>query len=264
MSGLSLGYVDPLCCIATLNQVVYTRFLLGPPVAGALYDKFGFHGPFIFGIIVTAVDLIGRFLIIERKHAIQWGVDPAAPVPRRADPEGDALEVPVTVEPKPATEEQEAVPAPLPQAAPGDVQTREDDPPVGVVNVPATAVNAPPEPSSTPANNPAPASQAAQVHISLWAVLVKLVRSTRADFVLLCTLCYAYVPQCLFFAAVAQLTGTSPPCRCRWIIASQEPALPLHLQDVWHFNPSKVGLVYIAAVVPTLFCTSPASARTRP
>ncbi|EPS99595.1 hypothetical protein FOMPIDRAFT_1124177 [Fomitopsis schrenkii] len=162
MSGLSLG------------------FLLGPPVAGALYDKFGFHGPFIFGIIVTAVDLIGRFLIIERKHAIQWGVDPAAPVPRRADPE----------------------------------------------------VNAPPEPSSTPANNPAPASQAAQVHISLWAVLVKLVRSTRADFVLLCTLCYA------------------------WIIASQEPALPLHLQDVWHFNPSKVGLVYIAAVVPTLFSSA--------
>ena len=42
----------------------------------------------------------------------------------------------------------------------------------------------------------------------------------------------------------------------RWIISSEEPALPLHLQDVWNFNPSKVGLVYIAAVVPTLFCTS--------
>ena len=42
----------------------------------------------------------------------------------------------------------------------------------------------------------------------------------------------------------------------RWIISSEEPALPLHLQDIWNFNPSKVGLVYIAAVVPTLFCTS--------
>ena len=41
----------------------------------------------------------------------------------------------------------------------------------------------------------------------------------------------------------------------RVIISAQEPALPLHLQDVWGFNSAKVGLVYIAAVIPALFCT---------
>lgn len=34
--------------------------------------RFGFRGPFIFGIIVTAIELIGRLLIIERKEAIRW------------------------------------------------------------------------------------------------------------------------------------------------------------------------------------------------
>jgi MFS transporter, DHA1 family, solute carrier family 18 (vesicular amine transporter), member 1/2 len=52
--------------------------LAGPPVAGALYGRWGFRAPFIFGIIMTAIDLIGRFLIIERKDAIIWGLDPAA------------------------------------------------------------------------------------------------------------------------------------------------------------------------------------------
>lgn len=92
MSGLSLGYVCPLQFRAIpLLNTVYIRFLIGPPVSGSLYDRFGFHGPFIFGIIVTAFDLIGRFSIIERKHAILWGIDPAAPTHRRTDPEINAV-----------------------------------------------------------------------------------------------------------------------------------------------------------------------------
>jgi MFS transporter, DHA1 family, solute carrier family 18 (vesicular amine transporter), member 1/2 len=39
------------------------------------------------------------------------------------------------------------------------------------------------------------------------------------------------------------------------VYSSQEPALPLHLQQIWGLNSAKVGQVYIAAVVPTLFCT---------
>ncbi|TEB33405.1 MFS general substrate transporter [Coprinellus micaceus] len=42
----------------------------------ALYERFGFRGPFIFGVIFSVVDLIGRFVIIERKDSIKWGVDP--------------------------------------------------------------------------------------------------------------------------------------------------------------------------------------------
>jgi MFS family permease len=50
--------------------------VLGPPIGGALYERFGFRGPFIFGVIFSVVDLIGRFVIIERKDSIKWGVDP--------------------------------------------------------------------------------------------------------------------------------------------------------------------------------------------
>lgn len=48
-------------------------------LGGILYEHFGFRGPIILGIIATAVDLIGRLLIIERKDALKWSVDPAAP-----------------------------------------------------------------------------------------------------------------------------------------------------------------------------------------
>lgn len=51
---------------------------MGPLLGGILYEHFGFRGPIILGIIVTAVDLIGRLLIIERKDALKWGVDPPA------------------------------------------------------------------------------------------------------------------------------------------------------------------------------------------
>jgi len=40
----------------------------------------------------------------------------------------------------------------------------------------------------------------------------------------------------------------------RVVYSSQEPALPLHLQAVWGLDSSKVGLVFLAAVIPTLVC----------
>ena len=54
------------------------RLVIGPAVGGTLYDRFGYRGPFIFGIGATVLDLIGRLVIIERKDAIRWGIDPAA------------------------------------------------------------------------------------------------------------------------------------------------------------------------------------------
>ena len=53
------------------------RMLLGPPIGGALYSRLGFRAPFVFTIIITLVDLIGRLLLIERKDALKYGHDPA-------------------------------------------------------------------------------------------------------------------------------------------------------------------------------------------
>ena len=64
--------------------------VLGPPIGGALYERFGFRGPFVFGIIFSVADLIGRFVIIERAESIKWGVDPLIPNPPGGDAENDA------------------------------------------------------------------------------------------------------------------------------------------------------------------------------
>ena len=53
--------------------------LVGPPVGGVLFNRFGIRGPCIFGIMVIAVDLVGRLLLIERSEALALGFDPAAP-----------------------------------------------------------------------------------------------------------------------------------------------------------------------------------------
>ncbi|KAF5392542.1 hypothetical protein D9757_002152 [Collybiopsis confluens] len=50
--------------------------LIGPPVGGALYSRFGFRGPFVFAIVAAASDLLARLIIIERKEAVLWGIDP--------------------------------------------------------------------------------------------------------------------------------------------------------------------------------------------
>ncbi|OSX67899.1 hypothetical protein POSPLADRAFT_1130162 [Postia placenta MAD-698-R-SB12] len=169
MSGLSIG------------------FLVGPPVAGALYNSFGFHGPFIFGITVTAFDLIARLILVERHHALRW--DPerhATPAPEC----GDLSDPPST--------------APVTNTTNHD-ETHEDT-------------------TARQSNEPS--------HLSLLAVLGKLLRSSRALATCFSTLIYGM------------------------ILTSQEPALPLYLQASWRLNSSKVGLVYIAAVVPTLFSST--------
>ena len=45
----------------------------------------------------------------------------------------------------------------------------------------------------------------------------------------------------------------------RIIITTQEPALPLYLQSTYNFDVSKIGLVYIAAIVPSFICEHPAA-----
>ncbi|KZV61838.1 MFS general substrate transporter [Peniophora sp. CONT] len=148
--------------------------LLGPPVGGALFSRFGFRGPCIFGVIVTMVDLVGRLLIIERKDAIRYGFDPAL-VLEKNDAETQAESSAV-----------EEIHAPI-----NDAQDR--------------------------------------VALSPLAVIAKLGKSPRALAAFFVTLIWGAV------------------------YAGQEPVITLHLQDLWGLNSSKVGLVFIAAVVPSLF-----------
>ncbi|KZV77539.1 MFS general substrate transporter [Peniophora sp. CONT] len=145
--------------------------LVGPPVGGALFGRFGFRGPCIFGVIVTMVDLVGRLLIIERKDALRYGFDPAL-----------------------------------------DLEKDAENPETGA------------PPTSPPVDNVQD-----RAPLSPLAVLAKLTQSSRAMAALVNTFIWGVV------------------------YAGQESAITLHLQDVWSLNSSQVGLVFIAAVVPTLF-----------
>jgi MFS transporter, DHA1 family, solute carrier family 18 (vesicular amine transporter), member 1/2 len=69
---------------ATFSQLV------GPPVGGALFNRFGIRGPCIFGIIIISVDLIGRLLLIERREALALGFDPAASMNASSNPASDS------------------------------------------------------------------------------------------------------------------------------------------------------------------------------
>ncbi|KAF7306494.1 MFS domain-containing protein [Mycena indigotica] len=140
-------------------------FLAGPPIGGAVYSRWGWRGPFIFGIIMAMFDLVGRLFIIERKDALKYGFDPAA-VTHTAEEE----KAPETLE------------------------------------------------TPTVTNN-----------ISLISVIVRLCKSSRA----------------LVTLALTGLFGL--------IYSAQEPTLPLHLQSVWGLDSAKVGQIYIASIVPTLF-----------
>jgi len=56
--------------------------IIAPPIGGTLYDRLGWHAPFIFSLGVVALDVLGRVLVIERKDALKWGYDPSLyPVP---------------------------------------------------------------------------------------------------------------------------------------------------------------------------------------
>ncbi|WVQ95955.1 hypothetical protein IAU59_003054 [Kwoniella sp. CBS 9459] len=45
---------------------------IAPPIGGALYQRLGWHAPFIFCIIICAVDLILRLFVIEQKDLREW------------------------------------------------------------------------------------------------------------------------------------------------------------------------------------------------
>ncbi|KAL4250102.1 Major Facilitator Superfamily Vesicular Transporter [Abortiporus biennis] len=196
--------------------------LVGPPAGGGLYKTFGFRGPFIFGVIITVVDLIGRLFIIEQKDVRKYQLDLSVREDKKgvAETHGNIGNIEGTGETAQITVSEVEKPA---------VVSREMSsvPPVADVPIPIESLNTPP-PSYTepvvvitpPVTNPP---------IRLIDVLLILLRSPRALVVMFNTLIYG-----IMFTA-------------------QEPALPLHLQDIWDQGSYQVGIIFIASVIPTIF-----------
>lgn len=45
---------------------------IGPPVGGVLYARMGWRAPFVFSLILVAIDLGLRMLIVEKHRAVEW------------------------------------------------------------------------------------------------------------------------------------------------------------------------------------------------
>ncbi len=71
MMGMSLGCVY-YCGWHRRALTASCSNLAGPPVAGALDQRFGFRGPFILGITITTFEFLCRLLLIEGHEAALW------------------------------------------------------------------------------------------------------------------------------------------------------------------------------------------------
>lgn len=189
--------------------------LVGPPVGGALYQRWGFRAPFIFGIAITVIDLLARFLLIERHEAMKWGVDPMAVALSdiEKDPEtaSEVTRVPV-LKPQPADQE-----------CSGESYVCEVE---GSTNVKIEEEAR----GGDQREDQLQESKQSRVTSLPHIVLLKLVKSPRAT-------------ACLFLTLV---WGS--------ILTAQETTVVLHMNRVWGLDPHQAGIAFIAAVVPAIFC----------
>ncbi|KAI0731600.1 major facilitator superfamily domain-containing protein [Fomitopsis betulina] len=167
--------------------------LVGPPVGGALYDRWGYRAPFIFSILFTLFDVACRLLVVEKpanERTLAISVDQSPTVRADVLPEQRTI----------AVREKEAA-------------TSEDTPNSnleGQLSVcdGGSLVEAP--------------------QISALGILVQFARSPR----MLTSLLVVFI--------------------CSFAFSAADVAIPLRLQDIWHFDSRKVGLAYLAAIIPTL------------
>ena len=199
--------------------------LAGPPIAGVLYERLGFRAPFIFGIIVTGIDLLARLLLIERHEAMKWGIDPMEiAAGSEKDPEtASGITGVERTEQSLVPEHQPAVREFAKDSAAGE---SEGNARVEVEEKAGEGDQTQDQPQE---------SKQPRVTLLPHVVLLKLIRSPRAGVCIILTLIWGL----------------------GW--AGQEAVVVLHLNSVWGLDPRQAGTAFIAAVVPTIFCESSTS-----
>jgi DHA1 family solute carrier family 18 vesicular amine transporter 1/2 len=195
--------------------------LVGPPVAGSLYKRWGFRAPFIFGIIVTGIDLLARLLLIERHEAMRWGIDPMAIAASGKEKDPEAASGVTVVD---RAERSALEPRPAVQELARDSTFGEGE---GGAKVEIEKAREGNRAEKQPQESKQP-----RVTLLPHIVLLKLMRSPRAAVCFILTLIWGL----------------------GW--AGQETAVVLHLNRVWGLDPHGAGTAFIAAVVPTIFCES--------
>ncbi|KAJ8085084.1 hypothetical protein PM082_003866 [Marasmius tenuissimus] len=209
MSGMSVG------------------FLIGPPVGGALYQRFGFRGTCIFGVAAAVADLLVRLVVIERADAIKWGFDP------QEDDRADRHVADTREEGREGDVERNGDADTANDAAPASPSTKKEDTSAKTPVHPPGLSKCQPESIVTEVQTPKSegstftTAEQKQNNVSFVSVLKQLCSTPKAWTPVLCVL----------------VDGI--------IMTALEPPLPVHMNEVWGFNSTKVGLIFIAAVVPS-------------
>ncbi|KAH7918125.1 MFS general substrate transporter [Leucogyrophana mollusca] len=154
--------------------------LIGPPVGGALYARWGYRAPFVFGMIFTAIDFVGRLLVVEKMAA---AIPPSEEVP------------------------------------PEHVADKEEGP--------AGPADHDPNPSTLGAKN-----DTGPVNPSILGVVFRLMTSART------------------------LVALSVILFCSMTSLAADVTVPLHTQAIWGLDSAKVGLVFLAAIIPTMISST--------
>ncbi|BGO98782.1 hypothetical protein JCM10021v2_002443 [Rhodotorula toruloides] len=188
---------------------------IGPPVGGVLYARMGWRAPFVFSLILVAIDLGLRMLIVEKHRAVGWirrGVEV-----RGFEAPGWVDEVKTVVEEPRKEQGEKTIPA-------GDAEDNARIPvPLADSTFSDTAL--------APSSSRAPSHSHSHSRIpSHWIGFLHLLRHPRALTSFLLTL----------------LNG---------IIAGglQDTGLTIYLEEEYGLSSFGAGLVFLGIVVPTFF-----------
>lgn len=177
----------------------------------------------MFAICCTIIDLVGRFLVVERKEAALWGVNVTGLVESQLE---SAVESNARPTPKPADEEKVDDITLLNRGNNDAASHRED-----ALTERAECI-VPTKP------------------LSLLSVICKLCKSPRALVAMSAILTRGYV---FVQPRYSSIFGVHHYIH-RFNQDGRQTVIALHLQSIWGFNSAKVGLVLLVALVPTLVC----------
>lgn len=108
--GQAMGYVAMSMSVSVL---------VGPLLGGVVYDKAGYYAVFTMAFGLIGVDIVLRILLVEKKIARQWDVEPSETAFQEPSKD-EKLPVPATDEPAISAPQQPVAPEGLPTVVPGE------------------------------------------------------------------------------------------------------------------------------------------------
>ncbi|KAF8319459.1 MFS general substrate transporter [Clavulina sp. PMI_390] len=200
-------------------------FSAGPPLGGLLYQKLGFRAPFVFCLCLTALDFIGRIIVIEPRDVRQWT-------------EADAEALSQTGNVADVEKQHNTSDSPRLPPAPALVVS---DPDMVEVSAPEEKGNSSEVPKTSSKAEEADAEKVDQLPLASTEIVEiskplsyleatwQILKSGRGMAALVNTLLYGV------------------------LMTSLEPTFTLRLQAVWNLSSLRVGLIYLAGAVPAFF-----------